>query len=109
MKVSIPITIVAVVLVVACLALGSTDPDPGLDDAITRLEQRLGALEQRVESLEKKLQLASTGRRPATIRPARPSVRRSRPQGWRRKEFNGVPYYIIPIERKPSQSRPRTR
>ncbi len=106
MKVSIPITIMAVVLVVACLALGGTDPDPGPDDVITRLEQRLGALEQRVESLEKKLQLASTMRRPATIRPARPSVRRSRPQGWRRKEYNGVPYYVIPIEREPRRSRP---
>jgi hypothetical protein len=27
------------------------------------------------------------------------------PPGWRRREFNGVPYYIIPIEQ---QSRSRT-
>jgi len=101
MKTSLSVTIAVVVLVIACLALGATGPEPGCNEAMIRLKQRVSMLEQRVERLEKKLQAIPTGRRPATIRPTRPPGSQSRPQGWRRREFNGVPYYVIPIQRTP--------
>lgn len=103
MKASIPIVIAAVVLVVACLALGSPAPDRERDDVIARLEQRIDTLERRVEMLEKKLHAAPVGRRSSTTRPARPSVRPSHPRGWRRKEFNGIPYYVIPLKLAPKR------
>jgi hypothetical protein len=103
MKASIPIVIAAVVLVIACLALGSPAADRERDDVIARLEQRIDALEQRVEMLEKRLQSVPVARRSAPIRPARPSVRPSHPRGWRRREFNGVPYYVIPLELAPKR------
>jgi len=103
MKASIPIVIAGVVLAIARLALGSPAPERERSDVIARLEQRIDALEQRVEMLEKKLRSVPIARRSPTIRSARPSVRPSRPRGWRRKEFNGVPYYVIPLELAPKR------
>jgi len=107
MKARISITVV--VLIMAFLAMGATDPVHSDEDSIARLKDRVNSLEQRVQALESKLQSIAAKPKAATRRPARPLRDRSRPKGWRRKEFNGVPYYIIPVERKPSQSTQRTR
>lgn len=103
------IAIAAVVLAVALLAWGKTGQDPGGNDSIVRLEDRISALERRVETLERKLQSTPVGRRAAPVPPGRTSRSQSHPKGWRRKEFNGIPYYIVPIERKPGQSTRRAR
>jgi hypothetical protein len=40
-------------------------------------------------------------------RPSNPSRERSLPRGWRRKEFNGIPYYLVPLDQ--NQTRPSRR
>ena len=104
-----PITITVVVLAMAFLATGAADPVPRDSEAMARLEDKVSALEQRVQSLEGKLESIAARTNVATRRSARPPRGQSRPRGWRRKEFNGVPYYIIPIEQRPSRSAERTR
>ena len=104
-----PASIMVVVLVMAFLAMGAADSAHSDDDSIARLEGRVSSLERRVRTLESKLQSIVAKPKAATRGSATPPRDRSRPKGWRRREFNGVPYYIIPVERKPSQAAQRTR
>ena len=104
-----PIAIVIVVLAMAFLATGAADPVPRDGEALARLQDKVTALEQRVQTLEGKLESIAARPKVATRRSARPPRSQSRPRGWRRKEFNGVPYYIIPIEQRSSRSAERTR
>ena len=103
------VSIAVVVLIMAFLAMGATNPAHSDDDSIARLKETVRSLEQRVQTLEKKLQSITARPSSPASRPVRPTRGQSRPKGGRRKEFNGVPYYIIPVERKPSQSAQRTR
>jgi hypothetical protein len=95
----------AVVLVVALLAMGAGDATGGSDASMARLSERVRSLERRVEDLEKRLRGRAPTVRPSMRRSSRPSGERSLPKGWRRREFNGVPYYVIPVEVKPGRSR----
>ena len=118
MKTSKSIAAVVVLLIIMFLVMGATDLNHCPDDSIAQLKARIISLEQRVEDLEKKLQTSATKRSPAMTRPSRPSRERSSatrrpsspspgqslPRGWRRKEFNGIPYYIVPLGQK--QTRP---
>jgi len=104
-----PVFVAVVLLAMAFLALGATDPAQRHDDSVARLEDRISALEHRVKTLESKLQSTPPRRRAAPVPPERTPRSQHHPKGWRRKEFNGIPYYIIPVERKPGQSTRRTR
>ncbi|MHC4366298.1 MAG: hypothetical protein ACYSW8_01635 [Planctomycetota bacterium] len=85
--------------------MAAADPNQSRDDSIAQLKARISALEPRIEGLEKKLQI-SVPERSSTARGPSGSPRdQSHPRGWRRKGFNGVPYYVVPLDRK--QSRPR--
>ena len=53
------------------------------------LEQRIGALEGQMEKLTKTF----------------PDLKQL-PEGWERREFNGMPFYIIPIDQ--TQKRDKT-
>ena len=121
MKTSKSIAAVVVLLIITFLVMGATDLNHCRGDSIEQLKARISSLEQRVESLEKKLQTSATKRSSAMTRPSRPSRERSSatrrpsspprgqslPRGWRRKEFNGIPYYIVPLGQK--QTRPGRR
>jgi hypothetical protein len=90
-------------------ATGQGDPE---GSQIEQLSKQIAQLQRRVEALEKRLAERQRPSRPieppslVLPRSSRPP-RQSRP-GWQRREFNGVPYYIIPIEQQ-SRSRPATR
>ena len=121
MKTSKSIAAVVVLLIITFLVMGATDLNQCRDDSIAQLKARISSLEQRVEGLEKKLQTSATKRSSAMARPSRPSRERSSatrrpsspprgqslPRGWRRKEFNGIPYYLVPLDQK--QTRPSQR
>jgi hypothetical protein len=114
MKTPVSITTVVALVVMVLLVMGATDPDRSRDDSIARLEARIRSLERRVASLEKKLR-ASTVEPGISVRrlpiPPRsrslpsPPPSQSLPEGWRRREFNGIPYYLVPLGQKQSRSR----
>ena len=108
MKALISITAVVVLLIMAFLVMGATNPHHSRNDSITQLKARISSLERRVASLEKKLGTSTPSRSSAIRRPSSPPRDQSLPKGWRRKEFNGVPYYLIPLDQKQSQSRRRS-
>jgi hypothetical protein len=56
------------------------------------LKTQIGALEERVGKLEVAIQRISVA-----IPQGFPELKQL-PEGWQRREFNGVPYYVIPIE-----------
>jgi hypothetical protein len=74
---------------------------------IEQLKKEIALLEQRVESLEKRLAdnslraAVENGRQsPDVINPylgVRPV-----PRNWKKGEFNGMPYYIVPIDKGPA-------
>jgi hypothetical protein len=107
MKTSKSIASVVVLLIIAFLVMGATDLNHCRDDSITQLKARISSLEQRIEGLEKKLQTSSIKLSSANKRPSNPSRDQNLPKGWRRKEFNSVPYYIVPLDQKQSRSRLR--
>jgi hypothetical protein len=107
MKTSKSIAAVVVLLIITFLVMGATDLNHCKDDSIAQLKARISSLEQRVEGLEKKLQTSATKRSSVTRRPSSSSRDQSLPRGWRRKEFNGVPYYLVPLDQK--QIRPHQR
>jgi hypothetical protein len=89
-------------------ATGPADPE---GSPIEQLRKQVAELQRRVEALEKRLaeQRPSRPIEPPSLvlpRSGRPP-QQSRP-GWQRREFNGVPYYIIPIEQQ-NRSRPAAR
>ena len=108
MKASVSIVAVITLLALAVFAMGAADPDRSRDAVMARLRARVASLEQRVEKLEKEL-------RAGRPRPSR-SVQRPQgiprgprlPEGWRKREFNGLPYYLVPLERGSTRPSPRT-
>ena len=125
MKTPASITTVVALVVMVLLVMGATDPHRSRDDSIARMEARIRSLERRVANLEKKLRAStvepgiSVRRLPIPPRsrslpsPPRSSRRlpspppsQSLPEGWRRREFNGIPYYLVPLDQKQSRSRP---
>lgn len=56
---------------------------------IQQLTERIENLEKRIEQLER--------RQPSVVVPYRPTAQ-TVPKGWQRREFNGIDYYIVPLE-----------
>ena len=108
MKVPVSIAGVIVLLIMAFLVMGATDPNHSRDDLIARLRARISSLERRVEGLEEKLRTSTVTRSSAPRRPSSPPRAQSLPRGSRRREFNGVPYYLVPLGQKQSRSRQRS-
>jgi len=94
-------------VVVMFMVMGATNLNQSKDDSIEQLKARINSLERRVESLEKKLQTSTTSRSSVRRRPQSPSREQSLPRSWRRKEFNGLRYYVFPLDQEQSRSRQR--
>jgi hypothetical protein len=107
MKAPLSIAAVAALLVTTFLVMGAAGPHPE-DDSISALKARISSLEQRVDNLEKKLQTRPVRTSSAIRRPSRPPRKWSPPKRWRRKEFNGIPYYLVPLNQNQSRSRQRS-
>jgi hypothetical protein len=83
-----------------CVAAVAPVPAPGSSE-IEQLRSEIAALRQRVETLEQRLKEGSAAkesqRRPDVINPY--SGLRPVPPYWKQFEFNGMPCYIIPIDK----------
>jgi hypothetical protein len=84
------ILIFAVFLAAGPGAGAKQDRTLGLED----LQKKIAALEERVAGLEEKLQKVTV-----SIPQSFPNLK-SLPEGWSRLEFNGLPYYVIPLNEK---------
>ncbi len=98
-----PLLVVGAVAGATLLYAGTAAPSSE-SSQIEQLKKEVADLRQRVELLEERLKndlIPATTKdgkeRPGVISPY-PSLRQV-PQNWRRGEFNGVPYYIVPIDK----------
>jgi len=67
-------------------------------DQIAKLLVRVAALEKRVAELEKRQPMVVVPQ-PTVPRAQTPSLpKRPLPDGWQQREFNGIPYYIVPLD-----------
>jgi len=96
---------VGVVAVVAALCVGAIAPVPAPGSSeIEQLRKEVAALRQRVELLEEHLKtdlvpaaVKESTERPDVINPY-PNPRRTPPH-WGSFEFNGMPCYVVPIDK----------
>lgn len=93
------------ILTTLTLCLAAASPGPSDESSeIEQLRKEVASLRERVESLEKRLNERSIviprGRAipPMTIDPNTLPGFRSTPRDWKRFEFNGMPYYVVPID-----------
>ena len=108
MKAPVSIAAVVVLLIMAFLVMGAADPNHSRDDSIARLRARISSLERRVEALDKRLRTSTVKPGPAPRRPSGPPRAQILPKGSLRRQFNGVPYYLVPLGQKQSRTRQRS-
>jgi len=92
------------ILAVVTLCVAAASPDPSDDSAtIDQLKKEIETLRQRVDSLEKRLEQSQSAAQtrvwPLTpIDPNGAVQPHPIPRNWKRFEFNGMPYYVIPVK-----------
>ncbi|UCG55952.1 MAG: hypothetical protein JSU70_13895 [Phycisphaerales bacterium] len=102
------VLVVGVGCVVAAGGLATGDAPDNLaemQEEMAELKKHISSLEGRVESLEKQLKKGSIVIVDTPGRPDDESLRAPRqfrwpeyrPKGWQRRQFNGIPYYVIPL------------
>jgi hypothetical protein len=104
------VLVIGVVVAVAVLCVGAASPEPlQASSEIEQFKKEVAALRRRVEFLEKRLKDDSISAppkegkaRPDVIKPY-PGLHQA-PQSWRRFEFNGMPYYVVPIDNTPKSA-----
>jgi hypothetical protein len=90
-------------VVVLCVGTASPEPSQGSSE-IEQLKKEVAALRQRVELLEERLKEnlippnPRDGRETPGIVNPYPGLRQVPPNS-RRFEFNGLPYYVVPIDK----------
>jgi len=84
-----------------------TDDSEGGSGEIAELKKHMSSLEERIKSIEKRLEDGTIITVTPPVQPDAPAVtipmilpRQQRlPRGSVRREFNGIPFYIVPIKR----------
>ena len=102
MKARIAIALVGCCVFGGILALAAEEESTPKPSEFYVLRKQVKDLEARVAVLERLLK--TTPREPnALILP--PSLHGRRvPESWSRREFNGMPYYVIPLQHDPNQT-----
>ena len=81
------------------LALGATtDSNGDVKAELKSLKSQVTSLEKRVKSLETQLADRTLKDIPL-IMPQKPQT----PKEWRKRQFNGIPYYVIPLQQNPNK------
>ena len=76
------------------LALGAkTDSNDNVKAELKSLKSQVASLEKRVITLETQL----ADRTLNYLQPTIPQMPQA-PKEWRKKQFNGIPYYVIPLQ-----------
>jgi hypothetical protein len=86
---------IGILLMLAIAVAGLPAISGGDGDAakqVDMLKKQVTALEERVDRLEVELRKITV-----SIPQAFPELKQL-PKGWQRREFNGMPYYIIPLD-----------
>jgi len=105
MKTSIAIVVISCCVLGSVWAMAASEQPDSNSSELEKLKDRVKTLEDRVATLEK--QLRSSQRVPRAL--PLPQFPRGRqvPDTWLPREFNGIPYYVIPIEQDPNGPPPR--
>ena len=91
-------------------ALGAKDKSSkSIQDELKSLRSEIASLEKRVKELETQLQQVSKGIKnySVTIPQTFPRMHQV-PKGWQKREFDGIHYYIIPLQQLPNKSTQQT-
>lgn len=98
------------VALTACLGAGflfgapdEASPESDGAAALKKLAQRIDELEKRVEQLEKRQAVIALPSQTPIFRPKLqpgPQPPTSPPKGWLRREFNGMEYFIVPLDER---------
>ena len=104
---------IIVLVVLFCLSLfalgAKADPDTGIEAELKALRSRVVCLERQVKKLESQLRPGKMIKDfPVTIPPTFRHMPRA-PKGWRKRQFNGIDYYVVPLQQARKQRPERTR
>lgn len=85
------------------LALGAkTDSNDNVKAELKSLKSQVESLEKRVKTLETQLKADKAIKDFPLIMPQTPQMPQV-PKGWRKRQFNGIPYYVIPLQQNPNK------
>ena len=88
------LTALTILMPLTLLALGATtDSNDNVKAELKSLKSQVTSLEKRVKSLETQMTDRTLKDIPL-IMPQTPQT----PKGWRKRQFNGIPYYVIPLQ-----------
>ena len=91
----------AILIPLSVLALGTTtEPNDSIEAELRTLRLQVKSLEMRMKTLETKI-LAEKA--PKELQLITPHQIPQTPKGWLKKEFNGIPYYVIPLQKNPKE------
>jgi len=77
------------------LALGATeDSNDNVKAELKSLRSQVASLEKRIKTLETQLLTDRALKDFPLTTPQMPKV----PKEWRKRQFNGIPYYVIPLQ-----------
>ena len=84
----------AIFMPLTLLALGAkTESSESIEAELKTLKSQVASLEKRIKTLE--IQLADRAIKDVPlIIPQTPQA----PKGWQKRQFNGIPYYVIPLQ-----------
>jgi len=102
MKARIAIALAGCCVFGGILALAADDESTPKPSELDALRKQIKDLEARVMVLEGRFHIARPDPNVAIPQPwlhGRPV-----PENWRRHEFNGMPYYVIPLRHDPNQA-----
>lgn len=110
---------IAITVMLLCLtgdslrgAAEAEDPEKECDSKVAELLERIEKLEKRITQVEKCQRMGTVPfqqlKSTAPVVPYEPNA--TLPRSWRRKEFNGQYYYIVPLDSLGTQAsaNPRT-
>ena len=105
MKALIAIALAGCCISGGLLALAADEQSTPKPSELDALRKQIKDLEARVAVLEGRLHII---RPDPNVPIPQPRLHgRPVPENWQRREFNGMPYYVIPLRNDPNQARPR--
>lgn len=97
---SIIVVIFVIFAVAIAYATGSREDKE--QSEVVLLKKRVAILEKKVDSLEKRLSEKEQSLK-LVIPPKFPEMQ-PLPEGWQQREFNGLPYYLVPLDKNTPKS-----